>query len=94
MPILKKFIKQPADVQDYDITFVAWLAALADTALSVSVPAVAGITQNQPAVLSDGVVKVWASGGTDGTDYKYTATLVTSAGRTKQVEIMIRVREV
>lgn len=94
MPILKTFTKQPADVQDYGISCVAWLAALGDTALSVTASTPAGITQVNAAAVSNGVVKVWAAGGTDGVDYKYTITLVTSGGRTKQFEIKIKVREI
>lgn len=94
MPVLKKFYKQPADVQDYDITCVDWLTALDDTALSVTCPDVSGITQPIAATVTAGIVKVWAAGGTDGVDYKYTITLVTVGGRTKQFEITIKVREV
>lgn len=94
MPILKTFTKQPVDVQDYDITCVTWLAALADTPLSVVATAPTGITQPIAATVTNGIVKVWAAGGTDGVDYKYTITLVTTGGRTKQFEIKIKVREV
>lgn len=94
MPILKKFTKQPADVQDYDITCVAWLAALADTALSVTATAPTGITQPFVAAITSGIVKVWAAGGTDGVDYKYTITLVTNGGRSKEFEIVIKVRAI
>lgn len=94
MPVLKTFPKQPADVQDYDITCVAWLAALNDTALSVTATAPAGITQPIAATIANGIVKVWAAGGADKVDYKYTITLVTVGGRTKQFEITIKVKEV
>lgn len=91
---LDKYTKQPADVQDYDITCVAWLASLNDTALSVTCPAVTGITQPIPATITAGVVKVWAAGGTSGTSYKLTITLVTVGGRTKQFEITIKVKDI
>lgn len=93
MPILEKFTKQPADVQDIDINFVDWLAALNDTPLSVSVPAVTGITQPIAAAITAGIVKVWVSGGTTGQSYKMTINLTTAGGRTKQVEILIKVKE-
>jgi hypothetical protein len=44
-------------------------------------------------VLTNGVVKVWTSGGTDGVTYKITATLTTVGGRTKQAEIRVKVKE-
>lgn len=94
MPILKVFTKQPVDVQDYDITCEAWLTALGDTPLSVTATAPAGITQPIAATVTNGIVKVWAAGGTDLADYKYTITLVTVGGRTKQFEIKLKVREV
>lgn len=96
MAILAKFEKQPADVQDYDISFVDWLAGLTDTAVSVVVTTETGITQTQAASISAGIVKVWLSGGTDGTTYKVTATLTTAhtPARVKQVEISLRVKEV
>ena len=94
MPALEKFTKQPADVQDYDISFVDWLEALGDTALAVVVTADAGITQPIAAAITLGVVKVWVSGGTNGQSYKLTITLTTTNGRTKQVEIVIKVKEI
>lgn len=95
MAILDKYTKQPADVQDYDISYVDWLAALGTTAASVVVTADAGITQPQAAAVSGGVVKVWISGGTDGQSYKVTSTLTTtgSPARVKQAEILIKVKE-
>ena len=96
MPILKKFDKQPAEVQDYDIDFAAeYLAGLSDTAPGpggLTVTADAGITVDS-FLLVNGKVKVWVSGGTTGTSYKITATVVTTGGRTKQAEIVIKVKD-
>ena len=92
MAILKKWIKQPAEKQDYDIGFAAWLAALSDTAASFVVTVETGITLVSSA-MADGVVKVWLSGGTNGTKYKVTATITTTAGRVKEDEILIDVVE-
>ena len=95
MTILAKFEKQPADVQDFDIDFTEWLAAMSDTAPGPGgaiVEADAGITILS-SVLTDGVVKVWTSGGIDGTTYKITATVSTVGHRVKQAEIKIKVKE-
>jgi len=92
MAILKKWIKQPSEVQDYDISFAAWLAALLDTAVSFTVTVESGITLAS-SVLADGVVKVWLSGGTNGTKYKVTVTITTTGGRVKEDEILIDVVE-
>lgn len=96
MPILKKFDKQPVEVQDYDIDFaVRYLAGLNDTApgpSGLTVTADPGITIDS-FLLVDGKVKVWVSGGTTDTDYKITATVVTTGGRKKQAEIVIKVKD-
>jgi hypothetical protein len=92
MAILGKFLKQPVEVQDYDISFVDWLAAFPDTAASHTVIADDGITLGTT-TLTGGIVKVWLSGGITGTAYKITATIVTSGGRTKQDEILVKVKE-
>lgn len=92
MAILKSFDKQPGEVQDYDISFADWLAALSDTAASFAVTAETGITLGDTS-LTSGVVKAWLSGGVHGTRYKITASVTTAGGRTKEDEIMIRVKE-
>jgi hypothetical protein len=95
MSILAKYTKQPADVQDYDISYVDWLAALNTTAGSVVVETTTGVTQPQVATVTAGVVNVWIAGGTDGQAYKVTCTLTTTdtPARVKQVEIVIKVKE-
>ncbi len=96
MPILAKYTKQPADEQDYDIDFQSeFLSGLNDTAPGpggVQVSAEAGINIDSFS-LSNGRVKVWVSGGTSGESYKITVTLNTTLGRTKQVEILVKVKE-
>ena len=95
MSILAKFQKQPADVQDFDIDFSEWLAAMDDSAPGpdgLAVVAEPGITV-LAWTLRDGVVKVWTAGGTDGRTYKITATVTTQGNRVKQAEIKIKVKE-
>lgn len=93
MPILAKFAKQPADVQDYDISFTDWLAGYLDTGASQVTSVEPGITL-LTSMLLNGVVKVWLSGGLTGASYKVTTTLTTTGGRVKQAEIVIKVKEV
>ena len=102
MSILEKFEKQPADVQDFDIDYTEWLAALSDSAPGPGTPvpgpnclvvtADTGITL-VAYVLVNGVVKVWTSGGTNGKTYKITATVTTHGNRVKQAEIKVKVKE-
>lgn len=91
MPILERFTKQPADVQDYDIDFSEYLAPLADTPSSAVVEVEPGITLVNHLITGQRV-KVWISGGSNGQKYKVTVRLTTVGGRVKEVEILIIVR--
>ena len=92
MAILAVFDKQPADVQDYDVSFASWLTNLTDTGASIVVAASPGITLVSSA-LSAGVVKVWLSGGTDKNVYTITINLTSTGGRVKQVEFQVKVKD-
>jgi hypothetical protein len=110
MKILEKFYKQPADRQDYDIDYNDYLVSMGDTFASHTVVCDSGITFVTSTLSSGnvrvweqgiqslkpsiGFVKVWVQGGTAGENYKVTITLTTTAGRIKQAEIVIKVREV
>ena len=87
------FEKQPGDTQDYDVNYNPYLTYLTDTGVSVVVSAETGITLNSSA-LAAGVVKVWLAGGVDGVTYIITVTLTTTAGRIKQHEFAVKVRDV
>lgn len=92
MSILGKFTKQPVEVQDYDISFTEYLASQSDTAVSHTATAEAGISI-LASNLTGGVVKVFVSGGTDGNQYKVSATVTTAGGRVKQGDIIVKVKE-
>jgi hypothetical protein len=93
MSILGKYNKQPVEVQDYDIDFNDYLEFHNDTAVSFSAVAETGLVV-EASNLTDGVVKVFVSGGTDGTTYKVSATVTTQGGRVKQGDILVKVKEV
>lgn len=93
MPILAKFEKQPADRQDFDIDFADYLAGLSDTGLSAVVEAEPGIDLVLHSLIGN-TVKVWLAGGVDGSSYKVSVTLTTVGGRIKQVEFVVKVKEV
>lgn len=96
---LKTFIKQPADVEVYEIDWAAkYLAGAGDTAGNLlAITADAGITVTpevsigQP--VSTGVLRVRVSGGTSGSSYKVTARLGTAGGREKEADILVQVVE-
>lgn len=102
--ILGTFEKQPADVLDYDIDFSAILDggdALASTGsppvpqpLSVTVSP-SGLTIGPTFVVEDGkAVKQWVSGGNNRQRYKVTLTVTSNAGRVKQVEFVVSVKDI
>ena len=92
MAILGKFIKQPAEILDYDVDFSDWLADRNDTPLSYTAEATAGITLDG-STLTGNVVKVLLSGGTPGR-YKITIRLTTDAGLVKEAEFFVTVKEI
>lgn len=96
---LKTFVKQPADVEVYEIDWAAkYLAGAGDTAGNLlALTADAGITATpevpvgQP--VTGGVLRVRVSGGTNGSSYKVTARLGTTGGREKEADILVQVVE-
>ena len=90
MTIIASFNKDPDEVLDYTVDWVAWLDDDTITSSSWTVPA--GVTQESSNFTST-TATVWVSGGTDGTDYRCTNTVTTTAGRTAQRVIVIRLGE-
>lgn len=88
--ILGKFIKQPADVVDYDIDYSDWLSSGDTVASATSTVSPTGLTLGT-IVVSSTSVKHWLSGGTSGVTYKVTVTAVTTGGRTVQHEFRVKV---
>lgn len=96
---LKTFVKQPADVEVYEIDWAAkYLAGTGDTAGNLlALTAEAGITATPEVAIGQpvpaGVLRVRVSGGTSGSSYKVTARLGTSGGREKEADILVQVTE-
>lgn len=100
--ILGRFYKQPAENLDYDIDFSEFLSdgdsivasgnPPIPSPLSVAVTP-AGLTLGPTFVLDGKSVKQWLSGGTNGIKYKITLTVTSNAGRVKQVEFVVRVKD-
>ena len=89
--ILGVFIKQPAEKLDYDFDYSEWLDSSDDIA-SVDVSADTGITVESNSIVGQRV-KAYLSGGTHGSTYKVECTVTTDAGRIKQDEIKIKVKD-
>jgi hypothetical protein len=97
--ILDKFVKQPAEVKDYNIDYSQWLAPLSDTLATVTA-AVTCITDATDTALDVDAVfvastsaKFWMSGGTAGQKYKLTATATTTGGRVDESELVFTIKD-
>lgn len=89
MAYLASYTQQPADRLDYDIPCdLAEGDSLASATVSVTP---AGLTVNE--VIVGSKVKLWVEGGTSGVTYKVEVTITTTLGRTKQVEVKIKVKD-
>ena len=87
------FIKDPDAVLDYAFDWSSWLDAGAGEAISShTIDADTGITVDSSAEAA-GVVTVWLSGGTHGTDYAVRCEIVTDDSRTDERTMIIKVQE-
>lgn len=93
MSILGRFNKQPGEVLDYDFIYTDWLTERNDTILTYTVTAEPGLTVDS-VVTSNGVVKCFLSGGATGASYKVTCVVTTVGLRTKEAELLVKVKEV
>jgi len=82
-------LKDPSAVLDYAFDWTGWLAA-GETITDHTITADTGITVDS-STESDGKVTVWLSGGTAGINYKVACLVETSAGRTDERTLWIRV---
>ena len=88
---LQNPLKDPSAVLDYAFDWTGWLAA-GETIVGHTITADTGITVDSSTEL-DGKVNVWLSGGTAGINYKVACLITTTAGRTDERTLWIRVVE-
>ena len=88
---LQNPLKDPSAVLDYVFDWTGWLAA-AETITDHTITADTGITVDS-STEDDGKVTVWLSGGTAGINYKVACLITTTAGRTDERTIWIKVVE-
>lgn len=91
--ILETFIKQPNEVQDYDIDFNEYLTSMGGDSITAHVIPLVGGLDIITSTVVNGVVKVFIGGGTAGQKYVVTVRVNTSGGRVREAEIAIKVRE-
>lgn len=100
--IIGKFTKQPAETMDYDVDFSEFLSD-GDTLLATGNPPIpsplsvtvdpVGLTLLGTYVINNNTIKQWVSGGTSGQKYKITITATSNAGRIKQIEFVVKVKD-
>jgi hypothetical protein len=83
---------QPNDKRDYDIDFAEWFPSGDDITSVVTSVSPAGLTVGY--AFNPTVVKLWITGGVDGVTYKVTTRANTGAGRQKEAELKVKVKEV
>lgn len=83
------FLKDSAAVLDYQWDWSDWLAS-GETIVSGTVTTPTGIVEDSE-VIGSTAVTAWLSGGTVGVTYVLQCTITTSAGRTDNRKMIIRV---
>lgn len=91
--LLGKFFKQVSEILDYDVDFTDWFSKRSDTPASYVVVVEAGITKITDSRVGF-IVKVLLSGGTNGTRYKITVRMTSTAGLVKEVDFTVTVKDI
>lgn len=90
MPVLAPS-KDPSSILDYGFDWVDYLGTdtISTSSWSVSPAGLSAVSTSK-----DGAVtRVWLSGGTVGTTYQATNTIVTLAGRTDQRTLLVSIQD-
>ena len=88
---LQNPLKDPSAVLDYMFDWTEWLAT-GETITDHTITADTGITVDS-STEDAGKVTVWLSGGTAGINYKVACLITTSAGRTDERTMWIKVTD-
>ena len=89
--LTNQYTKDPSAILDWAYDWTDWLAA-AETITDHTITPDTGITVDS-STEDDGKVTVWLSGGTAGINYKVACLITTSAGRTDERTIWIKVTD-
>ena len=87
----KIFLKDSDAVLDYVFDWSDWLES-AETISSHVITVDTGLTKDSDSE-SSGLVTIWLSGGTAGTDYTVACKIVTSLSRTDERSVLIQCME-
>lgn len=104
---MKTFDKQPSDVLDYDVDLSEWFedipgddiqsVTVVTTGTGIAPELVLGPDALPEFQLIDSPsvrFKVWIGSGVTGQSYKVTAKVVTGAGREKEIDFKIKVKDI
>ena len=91
--ILGTFIKQPSDVNDYDVEYQDWLSGNDTVANAVVTVDPDGNLAIDNVFVVSPRINIWLSGGLNGATYKLTVTVTTTEGRVRQDEFRVKVKE-
>lgn len=84
--------KDPNAVLDYSFDWATHWLATGETISTHTITVASGLTKDSDSE-SNGIVTVWLSGGTAGTEYAVACKIATSASRTDERTIYVRVKE-
>jgi hypothetical protein len=91
MSLDNQYLKDPSAVLDWAFDWTGWLAT-GETIVDHTITADTGLEVDS-STENGGKVIVWLSGGTAGQNYKVACKITTSAGRTDERTIWIKVVE-
>lgn len=91
MAYIKRFVKHPDEIVDYDVDFTSWLDARSDTINVYAVGATPGIDLVESTQVG-GIIRTFVGGGSVGTAYRVAVEIETDGGRVKRGEIEVRVQ--
>lgn len=89
--IANMFLKDPDAILDYEFDWSAWLQS-GETIASNEVTVIGSITK-ESVTANDTAVAAWVSGGTVGETATIACKITTSAARTDERTISLRIRE-
>jgi hypothetical protein len=89
MSLDNQYLKDPSAVLDWAFDWTDWLAT-SETIANHTITADTGLKVDSSAE-NNGKITVWLSGGTAGINYKVACKITTSAGRTDERTIWIKV---
>ena len=103
---MERFVKDPEAVLDYSFDWSNWLDSTSTpketistqtvtvpTGLTLDTSSITDGTNDAGTSMTDSVVQAWISGGTAGINYKVACLVTTSAGRTDERTMWIKVVE-